>query len=42
MVNISRPMAEADLTHPNKRPEESRTDVNANSIIDKKVIGFLT
>lgn len=36
MVNINRPMTEADLTHPNKRPEEPRTDVNADSIIDKE------
>ena len=36
MVNINRLMTEADLTHPNKRPEEPRTDVNADSITDKE------
>ena len=36
MVNINRPMTEADLTHPNKRPEEPRTDVNADPISDKE------
>lgn len=36
MVNINRLMMEADLTHPNKRPEEPRTDVNADSITDKE------
>jgi hypothetical protein len=36
MVNINRPMAEADLTHPNKRPEEPRTDVHADLISDKE------
>lgn len=35
MVNINRPMTEADLTHPNKRPEEPRTDVHADPINDK-------
>ncbi|MFH7764615.1 hypothetical protein [Acinetobacter sp. BSP-28] len=36
MVNINRPMMEADLTHPNKRPEEPRTDVHADPISDKE------